>query len=325
MRQAGGITFVLAALATGLAAQAQTPPGTILAPPLLDPPSAVALPLSPVAAAKQVEASAPEAFTPDAEFQAWISALVRQHLPDQYEKKKNWGQTKRTLDGVSIKFDDGWLKTHRKYKEANDGKWQMYRVELIDPERSFDIRIANLRELDDGCVGLRVTAVAALHALGRQAQWEHGIQLYSVSAEADARVRLTADAAVAVQLDPTRFPPDVHLRPEVTAARVEILDFKLRRISDLDGPLVRALSKTVREELEDKLAQDNAKLVAKLNKAIDKEEPKLKLSAADLMGLKLFENPETTAPLTPNPAPTRGEGNQARSAPAGEESRPSGE
>jgi hypothetical protein len=38
----------------------------------------------------------------------------------------------------------------------------------------------------------------------------------------------------------------------------------------------------VRKELEDKLADDNAKLVAKLNKAIDKREEKLKLSAGDL-------------------------------------------
>lgn len=236
--------------------------------------------------AGQPAAPLPTSFTPDAVFQDWISALVREHLPDQYEKKKNWGHTTRTIDGLSVKFEDGRLKTHRKYKQANDGKWQMYHVELIDPERNFDIRIANLRELDDGRVGLRVSAVATLHAVGRQAQWEHGIQLYSISAEADARVRLTADAAVAVQLDPTRFPPDVHLRPEITAAHVEILDFTLRRVSDLDGPLIRALSKTVREELEAKLAEDNARLVAKLNKAIDKEEPQLKLSAADLLKLK---------------------------------------
>ena len=228
----------------------------------------------------------PEAFTPSPEFQEWMCGLVRAQLPDHYEKKKNWGHQARALDGLSIQLDDGKLKTHRKYKQANDGSWQMYRVDLVDPEEKFDIRVANLRSLEDGRVGMQITAVASVKASGRQALWEQGVQIYSVSAEADARVRLIAETAVATQLDPTKFPPDVYLKPEVTAAKFEILEFKLRRISDLDGPLVRALSRTVRKELEDKLAEDNAKLVAKLNKAIDKQEKKLKLSAADLVKLQ---------------------------------------
>ncbi|HEX5105380.1 MAG TPA: hypothetical protein VFV87_16290 [Pirellulaceae bacterium] len=232
------------------------------------------------------EEGAAEGFTPSDEFQGWISDLVREQLPQQYEKRKNWGHTTRTLDGISIQLDNGKLKTHRKYKQANDGTWQMYRVDLVDPEEKFEIRVANLRELEDGRVGLRITAVASLQAFGRQTLWEHGIQIYSLSAEADARVRLTAEAAIASRLDPTRFPPDVYLLPEVTAAKVEILEFKLRRISDLHGPLVRSLSHTVREELEAKLAEDNAKLVAKLNAAIDKRKEKLKLSAADLVTTK---------------------------------------
>ena len=63
----------------------------------------------------------------------------------------------------------------------------------------------------------------------------------------------------------------------------------------------------MRKELEDKLAEDNAKLVAKLNKAIDKQEKKLKLSAADLVKLnwEKFSAPQN--------------------APAAAESRPAGE
>jgi hypothetical protein len=254
-----------------------------------------------------VDGGAAEAFTPSPEFQEWIRGLVRAQLPDHYEKKKNWGHKAPAVRGLSIQLDDGRLKTRRKYKDVNDGTWQMYRVDLIDPDEKFDIHIANLRSLDDGRVGMQITAVASVKAMGRQVLWEKGLQLYSLSAEADARVRLTAETAVATQLDPTKLPPDVYLKPEVTAAKLEILEFKLRRISDLDGPLVRALSKTVRKELEDKLAADNAKIVAKLNKAIDKKEDRLKLSAADLVKLnwEKFSGPQN--------------------APAAAESRPVGE
>jgi hypothetical protein len=257
-----------------------------------------------------VETEATEAFTPSAEFQEWIRGLVQAQLPDHYEKKKNWGHTAPAVRGLSIQLDGGKLKTRRKYKEVNDGTWQMYRAQLIDPDEKFDIRIANLRTLDDGRVGMQITAVASLKALGRQVLWEKGVQIYSLSAEADARVRLTAETAVATQLDPTKLPPDVYLKPEVTAAKLEILEFKLRRISDLDGPLVRALSKTVRKELEDKLTDDNAKIVARLNRAIDKKEDRLKLSAGDLAKLKWSDLEKAVAerPRIFNASPIKAEG-----------------
>src|SRR6266496_4498883 len=84
----------------------------------------------------------PDSFTPSPEFQDWITDLVRQQLPEDYEKRKNWGHTAKSFDGVSIKVEDGRLKTHRKYEQKNDGEWQLYRVKLKDPEEKFDIRVA---------------------------------------------------------------------------------------------------------------------------------------------------------------------------------------
>ena len=244
-------------------------------------------------------------FTPSAEFQDWITDLVRQQLPADYEKRKNWGHTARSFDGVSIKIEDGRIKTHRKYEQKNDGQWQHYRVTLKNPEEKFDIRVANIKKLDGGKVGLEITAVASLSVFGRQSQWEHGLQLYSISAEADARVRLWAKVEVATHMDLTRFPPDVSLDPEVIAAKLEIPDFRMRRIGEFHGPLVRSLSHATREALEEKVADDNAKLVAKLNKAINKQEKKLRLSLADIMSSKwsslIDSKPESKSPTPPGP------------------------
>jgi hypothetical protein len=226
-------------------------------------------------------------FTPSPEFQRWVTSLVREHLPADYEQRKNWGHTAKTFDGISIKLEDGRIKTHRRFKDANDGQWQMYRIALNDPQQQFDVQISNLRMLADGKVGLEIAVDANLTVFGRQSQWEHGVQLYSLSAEADARVRLWATAEIATRLDPTRFPPDIYLQPEITAARFEIPDFRLRRLGELQGPLVRSLSHTIREVLEEKLADDNQKIVARLNRSIDKQEPRLKLSMSDLLKHKL--------------------------------------
>jgi hypothetical protein len=228
----------------------------------------------------------PEAFTPSPEFQEWITALAREQLPDNYEKRKNWGHTARTFDGVAIWIEEGRLETRRKYKQANDGQWQHYRVTLKDPDEKFDVKISNIRKLADNVIGLDVTVLASLQVFGRESLWEHGVQLYSVSAEADARVRLWASVEITTKVDLTRFPPDVALDPQVTAAKFEIPDFRIRRLGGLKGPVVRSLSHSTREAVEAKLAEDNPKLVAKLNRAIDKQEKKLKISLADLAASK---------------------------------------
>ena len=234
-------------------------------------------------------------FTPSPEFQTWLTNLVREHIPHEYEKRKNWGNTERKMSGLSIQLDDGRLKTHRKFVEANDGKWTHYRVRLVDPEEQFEVRVSQMQEIEGGRVAMDVSAVAKLDVFGRQSLWTRGVQLFSLSAEADARVRFTAHVEIATRIDPTVFPPDVHLTPSVTTAKLDILDFRLRRISRADGPLVRSLSHSVREMLEDKLAEDNAKLVAKLNKQLAKQDDKLKLSLSEMVRLKA---PEATSKVS---------------------------
>lgn len=224
-------------------------------------------------------------FTPSPEFQTWLTDLVREHLPEKYEKRKNWGHTERRMSGLSLQLDDGRLKTHRKFDDVNDGRWTMYSAKLADPQEQFEIEVSRMQELPDGRVALDLVAVAKLAVFGRQSLWTGGVQVFSLSAEADAKVRLAAHVEVATRLDPTVFPPDVHLAPTITAASFEILDFRLRRISRASGPLVRSLSHSVREMLEEKLAEDNDKLVSKMNKSLAKEQDKLKLSLSEIMHL----------------------------------------
>lgn len=240
----------------------------------------------PLAPARVVVVESPtqkaEPFTPSPEFQAWVTDLVREHIPHEYEKRKNWGNTDRRFDGISVAFDDGRIKTHRRFKEVNDGTWTMYRVELADPDRQFEVRVSAIEELEGGRVAMDLAAQARLDVFGRQSLWSRGIQVYSLSAEADAVVRFTAHAEVATRIDPTVLPPDVYIVPTIKTAQLEILDFRLRRLSRAGSTLVRPLSHSIRELLEEKLADDNADLVAKLNKQIAKQQGKLKVSLADV-------------------------------------------
>jgi hypothetical protein len=231
-------------------------------------------------AAEGESATAGEPFTPSPEFQELITRLAREHLPDKYEKSKNWGETTRVFDGWKLERDGLRIETRRRFKEAKDGAWQKYSILLLEPEKQFEIRVANLRQRDNQMV-CDVTVVAAARVSGRHTQWENGVQLVSISAEAETRLRLRAEVAVAMKLDPAKFPPDIYLEPRVTQADLDILEFKLRRISHFDGPLVKSLSSSVREVLEDKIEADRKKLVASLNKSLAKQQSKIRFSAAD--------------------------------------------
>lgn len=228
--------------------------------------------------ASPAEATGADAgFTPGPEFQAWLGELVREHLPHQYEKKDGWGRTARTWDGLKVELDGFKLETRRRWKEANDGTWKRYRIDLVHPDQ-LEIRLSNIRSLAGDQVALRLSAVADLHLTGQIAQWEHGVQLYSLSAEADARVELTADAAIALKLDPTQFPPDLIVRPQVDRADLQLLSFEMRRIGHASGPLVRSLSNSLEDVLKDKLSENRRKLTESINKQLAKKQDKLRFS-----------------------------------------------
>ncbi|QDU25466.1 hypothetical protein ETAA8_05340 [Anatilimnocola aggregata] len=223
------------------------------------------------------------AFTPSEGFQTWVTEIVRDQLPEDYEKSKNWGNTTRTFAGWKVERDGLKIETRRRWKEANDGTWTRYRVTPLNPDKHFAVRVEKLEQLEGNRIRLQLTAISKLRLFGRMSQWEHGVQLLSTSAEADAKVRVRGTVEIALKLDPTKFPPDVFIVPEVTDADFAITEFELRRLGQFDGPLVRSLSDDTRAMLADELAARRPKLVASLNKKLAKQQDKLKFSFSDLL------------------------------------------
>ncbi len=222
-------------------------------------------------------------FTPSESFQTWVTELVREQLPEQYEKSKNWGNTTRVFAGWRIEPDGLKIETRRRWKEVNDGTWTRYRVTPLDPDKHFAIRIETIEQLAGNKVRVQLAAISKVRLYGRLSQWEHGVQLVSLSAEADAQIQVRGTVEIALKLDPTKFPPDVFLVPTVTAADVEIAKFELRRVGKFDGPLIHSLSDETRDVLAKELAERRPKLVSSLNKQLAKKQDKLKFSLSELL------------------------------------------
>jgi hypothetical protein len=216
---------------------------------------------------------------------ALIRSLLLATLPREYANTKKWNKTKPRWDGLHVSLDGLQIKTKRRWKEVNHGTWTRYNATLIDPEHQLAIRSENLRQTIDGRVAFDLTVDAKLFLTGRLSEWRMGVQLYSLSAEADATVRLTMTCEAGLKFDSAKFPPDVAIAPKVTSAQLDLLVFNLHSISDADGPLVRKLGDGLHDVLQEELDERRTKLVEKINRAIDKHSGKLRLSVHDLTTL----------------------------------------
>jgi hypothetical protein len=71
------------------------------------------------------------------------------------------------------------------------------------------------------------------------------------------------------------------VQPEAVAADLDLMEFRLERISKLDGPLVKELGDSLRSQVEKRLEAKRGKLVEQVSKQIAKLPERLRLSPAD--------------------------------------------
>ena len=213
-----------------------------------------------------------------------LRQLALAAIPETYENTKHWGQTRRVWVGLHVSLDGLLLKTKRRWKEANHGTWKRYSAWLIDPDQQFDLRIENIREADQGRIAFEIAIDAKLGLFARLSEWQHGVQLISLSTDAEAVVQLRMTCEARMKLDFEQFVPDLVIEPEITAADLTLVHFDLQRVSNLHGPGVEQLGRSLHDVLQDEINDRRPKLVAQANRQIEKNQDKLRFSIRDLAG-----------------------------------------
>jgi hypothetical protein len=241
-----------------------------------------------------VLASESEEIQLDPRLQALLADLARNVIPHDYENEKDWGKTKEVVRGLYIKREGLRIKTHRTRKAVNHGTWTRYRVQLLDPEQQFHVRLENMRRFPEPRFKFDVICDARVRIFGRLSQWQRGIQLVSLSAEADTDIRLIMQCDVTPRLSLRDNLPDLTIDPLVRTADLQIRNFRMRHISRLDGPLVKTLSASVREVLEDEIEKRRERLVVQINRQIDKKRELLRLSPEDFFSKSPDQDTSTT-------------------------------
>lgn len=253
------------------------------------PPAAVA-PATPDAAARQSLADL-------------VGRLIEGAIPTEYDKQKDWGATKEVPVGVRIEGKFLHTHVHKRTKAVDHGVWKHYKLRLVEPEKNLVVRVTALHPSEPGKVAATLEIEAKFDAWARARVYQYGVHVISIEMEADARVRLVIDGELAVRWNSAAWLGTVAIDPTAQSARLELTEFRIRRVSDAKGPLVRELSGGVRKLIEEEL--DGPQLTAKVNRAIEKKRDRLTLSTRELLDGAWRPLADFAATVAPAPAPPK--------------------
>jgi hypothetical protein len=208
-----------------------------------------------------------------------LEELIKASIPAEHANDRHWNQTTQVYAGVRLRRDDGGkLETQRRWKEVNHGSWYRSRIRLIDPHERLQI-VAQPFVLDEAHrYKFDMAVLSDIAIWGQWAQWNYGVQLVSLSLDGDATVRVQVKGTVGFRLAGEGTIPDVIVDPHVDSVDIALHRFRIHHVSDVGGEVSQQLSKTMRKAIEEELAgAQQARIVEKLNTAIEKKRDRLRI------------------------------------------------
>ena len=226
-----------------------------------------------------------------------LAEVVRDAVPREYERAKNWDHTKRITTGIRFDGRPIRMKIHRRKKEVPHGVWKKYRVRIVEPapdgkpatDEALTVEVSNLRSLEAGRAGCTLTLAAKLDGWAQVRNYNRGVHLGTITFEGESMLRVSIDCEVGFGLTQGERLPALAIDPTVTAARVEVDDFRMRRIGEIKGKLAKEMGRGLRRVIEDRLT--GPKLAEKINRSIEKRREKLQLDPSALIA----QRPEPAA------------------------------
>jgi hypothetical protein len=210
-----------------------------------------------------------------------LATWIARALPRDYEKQEDWGRTKRITVGLDSEGRGLRIRIKRKKKDVPHGLWKHYRVVIPEAAGPPIVEVNNLRVVAPGRAAASIVVVAPLESWARTRLYNRGIHLGTYTAEGRARVHIHLECEVGVRLESEEGWPVLVVEPHVKRAVVGLHDFRLSRISNADGPVVRELGSVVEHIIEEEL--EPRKLTRKLNRAIDKKQDRLRVDPQELV------------------------------------------
>jgi hypothetical protein len=217
-----------------------------------------------------------------------LTAIAREALPDKFEDRSHWGKTKEIFAGVDVEPNGNRLlpRISKREIEVRHGFWRKHRVDLINPERTFQIAIDNIRPGAAGVTEFDAKVTLRARITANVEHWVRGVKGFNMEIVSDATVVMHAACCLACRSERPAGSalPELVLEPDVQAIKLRLADLHVEKFGELRGDLAEELGNGSRGFVEDLLQRREDELVAKARREIDKRRDDLRLSPADLVG-----------------------------------------
>ena len=209
----------------------------------------------------------------------WLVNAAIKYVPAVFNGEKNWGDTRRVWAGVRTRLDGLKLKTHRRYRELDHGRWIQYEIVLpkVASPPSPLVMVHRVTRTENSRWRIDATTETPMHFTARVQRWNYGVKLYSVTVSGKMRVRLNLVSTIGFDVDYLQLPPVLVVDPIIEKANLELVGFEVERVSHIGGDAAEAWGEMMQELIVERFVEkQNDKIVMKLNKAIDKHRDELR-------------------------------------------------
>ncbi|MEM9366578.1 MAG: hypothetical protein AAGD07_11330 [Planctomycetota bacterium] len=218
----------------------------------------------------------------------WLLERCLNQMPTRFEGDDDWGETKDLWAGIRFRREGWRIKTNRRRKPVNHGRWIRYQITLPDDRSLLQLDIAEIQQEPSTerwpFGGYRVTARIASPAYfeTRVERWNLGVQWYSVSTSGKLSASLETTFRLAVVPDYSEVPPAVVAEMNVVDAKARLSNLQVDRVSKIGGDVAEELGDVAEKTLIKLwLNQQNDRLAERLNRQIQRKRDELRFSWSD--------------------------------------------
>ncbi|EMI20933.1 hypothetical protein RMSM_02145 [Rhodopirellula maiorica SM1] len=211
----------------------------------------------------------------------WLATRAMQEVPPVYTGDKDWGETRKVWAGIRAKFDGLKLKTHRRFKQVNHGRWIRYEIKLpqVNAPDAATTKINSATLTDEDRWRIDSVTETPMQFTAKVERWNLGIKLYSVTVTGHLRVQLQLTSTIGLYLDYSEIPPAVVAQPMIEGAKLTLASFEIDRVSRIGGDAAEAWGEIMQEIIVQRFIENqNDQIVTKLNREIEKHREDLRFS-----------------------------------------------
>jgi hypothetical protein len=215
------------------------------------------------------------------QFGTALGRLLTAAIGSKYEKRQDWGRTRRITVGLRTEGQGFRMQLRRRKKDVPHGTWKHYRIEQRAGQGAPQVAVEELGIGPDRQLQFRLRVRTQLDYWARAKVYQYGVHLIALEAQGNADVTVALQGTCGLVWGSRAGMPVVGLRPNVTTADLTIHDFRLERISNAHGPLIHELGEAVQRLIEHEY--QGPVLTERINRAIAKQQDELELSLAELV------------------------------------------